>query len=279
MQRTLAAFVRGLTGVFHPRMLLLTLVPFLIAGALWAAVGWFLWDDWVALLSQGVAATRDSAVVSWMLKFMGGDGVRTLLAPLLGMLLVVPLVAATALVLISVAGMPFILRHVGERAYPTLARQRGATLLGSIGNALLVTILWALLWVITIPLWFIPIVGAIIPLLISGWATSRLMSFDALAEHADAGEHRELRRVHRWPLFALGVLMGCFAMAPTLLWMFGALAVIFLPVTALVAIWLYALVFVVSGLAFAHYSLGALAAHRARQPQVKNNDTPPLIQA
>jgi hypothetical protein len=279
MQRTLLAFVKGLTGVFHPRMLLLTLVPFLLAGAIWAVVGWFLWDDWIALLSQGVAATRDSAVVSWMLKFMGGDGVRTLLAPLLGMLLVVPLVAATALVMISVAGMPFILRHVGERAYPTLARRRGASLVGSVGNAVVVTALWALLWIITIPLWFIPLVGAIIPLLISGWATSRLMSYDALAEHADAEEHGALRRAHRWPLFALGVLMGCFAMAPTLLWMFGALAVLFLPVTALVAIWLYAVVFVISGLAFAHYSLGALAAHRAHAPQTHKNETAPLIQA
>ena len=89
------------------------------------------------------------------------------------------------------------------------------------------------------------------------------MAYDALAEHADRDEWRRLVRRHRWPLLAIGAITGAMGAAPTLLWLGGALSVIFFPILAGGAIWLYVLVFVFTGLWFEHYCLAALAQQRA----------------
>ena len=70
------------------------------------------------------------------------------------------------------------------------------------------------------PLWFVPPLVLIVPPLIWGWLTYRVMGFDVLAEHASREERRQLharaplaaarhRRRHRLPrrgaVAALGV--------------------------------------------------------------------------
>jgi cell division protein FtsW (lipid II flippase) len=61
--------------------------------------------------------------------------------------------------------------------------------------------------------------------------------------------------------------MAAFGSVPTLLWIAGALAVLLLPAMALIAVWLYGAVFVLSGLAFTHYCLEALQRHRTQALQ------------
>ena len=100
----------------------------------------------------------------------------------------------------------------------------------------------------------------------SGWLTYRVMSYDALADHASVEERRVLMRAHRWPLLAIGIAAGAMVAAPTLLWLGGALSVILFPLLAGVSIWLYVLVFVFCGLWFQHYTLSALASLRQPPP-------------
>uniref|UniRef100_UPI002FDF78D7 EI24 domain-containing protein n=1 Tax=Noviherbaspirillum sp. TaxID=1926288 RepID=UPI002FDF78D7 len=95
-----------------------------------------------------------------------------------------------------------------------------------------------------------------------GWLTYKVMAYDALAEHATREEYRHIMRRHRWPLLLIGALTGAMGAAPTLLWLGGALSVIFFPLLAGGAIWLYVLVFVFTGLWFTHYCLDALAEYR-----------------
>jgi hypothetical protein len=61
-------------------------------------------------------------------------------------------------------------------------------------------------------------------------------------------------------------------------WAAGALALVFAPLLAVVAIVLYALVFVFAGLWFAHYLLAALQALRAAPVQaVDDRDLSPPV--
>jgi hypothetical protein len=112
---------------------------------------------------------------------------------------------------------------------------------------------------------FPPLTFVIQPVL-WGWLTYRVMAYDALADHADAEERKTILRRHRWQLLTIGVITGAMGAAPTLLWLGGALSVIFFPVLAAGAIWLYVLVFVFTGLWFQHYCMHALRQHRAMQP-------------
>jgi hypothetical protein len=105
----------------------------------------------------------------------------------------------------------------------------------------------------------------IIPPLIWGWLTYRVMSFDALADHASPQERRKVIKEHRMPLLGIGVVCGYLGAAPTVLWASGVMFLVFAPVLVVVAIWIYTLVFAFSSLWFAHYCLAALQKMRVEQ--------------
>ena len=127
-------------------------------------------------------------------------------------------------------------------------------LLWSLGSSLLALVAI----VLSIPLWFIPPLVLILPPLIWGWLTYRVMAFDALALHADAEERRTLFRRYRAQLLGMGVLAGYLGAAPSLVWasgvFFAAAFVILVPL----AIWIYTLIFAFSSLWFTHFCLSAL---------------------
>jgi fatty acid desaturase len=89
------------------------------------------------------------------------------------------------------------------------------------------------------------------------------MAYDALADFADADERRAILNRQRWSLLAIGVVTGSLGAVPGLLWLGGVVSVILFPLLAALAIWLYLLVFVFSGLWFQHYCLDALARLRS----------------
>ena len=103
-----------------------------------------------------------------------------------------------------------------------------------------------------------------LPPLIWGWLTYRVMAFDALADHASAEERREVFQMHRGKLLAMGIVCGYLGAAPSLLWASGALFAAAFVILVPLAIWIYTLVFAFSSLWYAHYCLAALLALRAQ---------------
>jgi len=90
-----------------------------------------------------------------------------------------------------------------------------------------------------------------------------VMAYDALSDFADQEELHAIRSSQRFPLLVIGVVTGSLGAAPGLLWLGGVMSVIFFPALAAVAIWLYLLIFVFSGLWFQHYCLDALVRRRS----------------
>jgi hypothetical protein len=117
--------------------------------------------------------------------------------------------------------------------------------------------------VVSIPLWLVPPLILLLPPLIWGWLTYRVMTFDALAEHASREERRQIFRQHRMWLLAMGVVTGYLGAAPSIVWASGALFAAAFVLLVPVAIWIYTLVFAFSALWFAHYCLAALEKLRA----------------
>jgi hypothetical protein len=123
----------------------------------------------------------------------------------------------------------------------------------------------------------IPPVVLIVPPLIWGWLTYRVLSFDVLADHADRAERRTLMQRHRWPLLAAGILTGYLGAAPSLLWAFSALTLILAPVLVVLSVWLYTLVFAFSTLWFAHFLMAALAKLRSEGVAASEERAPDLL--
>ena len=263
MNRLLDAFWRAAAYCLHPRVIVLSLAPLLLAGGMTLAIGYFFWEPAVA----GMRATLEGwalidALLTW-LEGLGGSGLRALIAPLVIVALALPVIVVLSLLLVALFMAPALVALVAKRRFADLEARRGAALWQSVLWSLGCTLLALLALVLSIPLWFVPPLVLIVPPLIWGWLTYRVMAFDVLAEHASVDERRTILREHRWPLLAIGVITGYLGAAPTLLWALGAAALIFAPLLVLVSVWLYTLVFAFAALWFAHYALAALQQLRS----------------
>lgn len=265
MQRVTRTFGRAVLSLLHPRMLLLTVAPFVLSLVVWGAALWFGLQpaiDWLETWLTDYQWFRSTAEA---LGSLGLGAVKTVLVPLVAMWLLLPLMIVTALSFVAVLAMPAVARHVGRRRFPTLMRRGEGGFFGSVWTSLSSFAIFVLLWIVTLPLALIPPLTLLIQPLLWGWLTCRVMAYDALADHATEEERRSILREHRISLLAIGVMTGALGTLPTLLWLGGVLTFVLLPVLAAGSIWLYVLVFTLTGLWFSHYCLDALEAQRAAQ--------------
>lgn len=257
------AFLRAAGHVLLPRVLGMTLLPLLAMTAVALGLGYFFWSGAVDAMR---AALQGWAFIGWLdghLQLGWDGGLAGLLAPFFVVALATPVIALTSLVVVSMLMTPALTRLVAERRFAQLARQRGASLAGSIAWSAGSLLLAVLALILSLPLWLIPPLVLILPPLIWGWLTYRVMSFDALAEHASQQERKTILRRHRASLLAIGIISGYLGAAPSVVWASGVVFAALFAVLVPVAIWIYTLVFVFSSLWFAHYCLEALRQLRA----------------
>ncbi|KWT66069.1 putative transmembrane protein [Variovorax sp. WDL1] len=246
-------------------MIVLSLLPLGLMVLLAALLGYFYWDATVAWTREALEAWPLLASFwGWIGRLFSGD-VTSVVAPMVVVIAATPLIVVVALLVVSGLMAPALTRLVAERRFPALEQKKGASFVGSVFRSLGLTVLALLALVVSMPLWLIPPLVLILPPLIWGWLTYRVMSFDALAEHASPEERATLLRDHHLPLLGIGVLCGYLGAAPSIVWASGLLFVAAFLVLAPLAIWIYTLVFAFSALWFSHYCLDALAKLRAQR--------------
>ena len=262
MRAVLNAYGRALLAQLHGRMILLSLLPFLLSVLLW---GLLLWQGLQPLVDglRGLFVEHDVFGLSrGVLEAVGLGALYAVIVPLIAMFLLLPLMILTALLFIGVAAMPAVGRHVGARHFAQLEKKRGGSFVGSLRTSCAAFLVFVLGWLLTLPLYVFPPLALLAQALLWGWLTCRVMAYDALADYASADELRTLMRLHRWPLLAIGLASGAAGALPGLLWMGGVMSVVFFPFLAMLAIWLYVIIFIFTGLWFTYYCLEALAGLR-----------------
>ncbi len=263
MSLFLDSFWRALAYCLQPRVIALSFLPLLLLAVLSVGLFWLFWDS--AALGLQVWLS-DWALMESLTRWLDGVAMghlRTVLAPLLLIMLTLPLMIVLSLLAVAWLATPSIVKLVAERRFPALAQRRGGTFAGSLLQGLGSALLALLAMILTLPLWLIPPLAIVLPPLIWGWLTSRVMVYDALALHASPQEREELMRRHRYRLLSIGVLSGFMGAAPGLIWAVGAMAVVLAPLLVPLAIWIYTFVFIFAALWFTHYGLAALALMRA----------------
>ena len=231
MKLLIDSFWRAAAYCLHPRVIALSLMP---------------------LVLMAVAA-------------LGLGSLKALLVPLLIVFVAMPLIVIVSLLLVAAMMAPSMLNLVAERRFPALERRHGGSTTAGVFASLGATLVALVALVLSIPLWFVPPLVLILPPLIWGWLTYKVMTYDVLAEHATKEERREVIQRHRSALLGMGVLTGYLGAAPSLLWASGVLFLALAPVLVPVAIWLYTLVFAFAALWFSHYALQALQTLRAER--------------
>ncbi|MBB5401504.1 MULTISPECIES: EI24 domain-containing protein [Paraburkholderia] len=263
MNDLLRSFGRALASALHPRMLWLTFKPFIVATVGWGLLLWFFWQTVTGATRTWLDDWSFTATLYHLFDVLGFSTLHAVIAPFIVIAMAIPLIVVTVLLLIAMLSMPAVIRFLAARQFAGLEIRRGGTWYGSLGQALWTTLLCLVLLIVTLPLWLVPPFFALIPPLLWGWLTYRVMTYDALALHATRDERRELVRRHRLPLLLIGVVSGLLGSLPTLLWASSVWLVVLFPVITTVTIWIYAFILVFSALWFGNYCLRALQRMRA----------------
>ncbi len=276
MSKLLDSFWRAVMYCLHPRVIALSVLPLVIMAALSLGLGYFFWSDAVEFVRQQLG---DHEMVNTMVGWLEGLGLsslRLVLAPALLLFLAIPVIVVVSLLFVAIFMTPAMVALVAQRRFPQLERKKGGSLLASLFWSLGSTLMAMVAMVLSIPLWLIPPLILILPPLIWGWLTYRVMSYDALVDHASSSERRQIFREHRGALLGIGVLSGYLGAAPSLIWASGAMFVAMAPLLVPLAIWIYTLVFAFSSLWFSHYALAALEALRKKNNDLSSAGIPPL---
>lgn len=272
------AFWRAVAYCLHPKVIVLSLLPLLLAAGLSGGLAYFYWESAV----DGLRTTLDSwLIIDSLLRWLGsigGEGFRTVLVPIIIISLAVPVIVVVSLVLVALLMTPALVTLVANRRFPQLERRKGAAFWQSVLWSLGCTVAALFALLLSVPLWLIPPLVMILPPLIWGWLSFRVFAFDVLADHASTEERRQLMREHRAPMLLMGVICGYLGAAPSLVWAFGVIAVVLWPLLVVVTVWIYTLVFAFAALWFAHYALAALEKLRMLEtvlPPAPEGSIPP----
>lgn len=272
------SFWRALAYCMRPRVMLLSVLPLLLMGGLFLGLGYLYWNT----ATESVRLWLESAswlgsISSWLVS-LGLVKLETVLAPLMLVFVVTPLIVVLSLLIVSLMMTPALTALVAEKRFPALERSQGGSMIASLWWSLTSALLALIAMLVSTPLWLIPPLILILPPLIWGWLTYRVMAFDALADHATREERQEIFRRHRLPLLGVGVFCGYLGAAPSMMWASGVVFIALAPVMVPLAIWVYTLVFALSSLWFAHYCLAALQALRLeRVVDRRANPVSPLV--
>jgi Etoposide-induced protein 2.4 (EI24) len=226
---------------FHPKMLSLLFLPWLVALLLWALIGFFAWTPITQLFSTLLFGGDSGGWVYSTLAKWGFTGAKDFVANSLTLMLLVPLAFASAMVFVAVFAMPAVIRYLSAVTYRDVARQGDLALAGSMWNALRALLIFIPGYILTIPLWFVPIAGLLVPWLWWAWLNARVMRFDSLAEHATPAERTKIVNAQSKQYGLIALVIGALNYIPPL----------------------FLLTPVLSALAFAHFSLSTLRSERS----------------
>jgi hypothetical protein len=267
MKLLLDSFWRAAMYCLHPRVMALSLLPLLCLTVLGGALGYFFWSGAVeavrlALEDSGFFST----LLDWITRF-GLQSFRAAVAPIVVIAVATPVLILLVMLMVSLMMTPALIQLVAQRRFGSLAKadNTALTFVRSLAWSVGSTLMASVVLVISMPLWLIPPLIMILPPLIWGWLTYRVMSFDALSNHATVDERRAVMKQHRSSLLLMGIVAGFLGAMPSLIWALGAMVAVFAVVLLPVMLWLYTLVFAFSSLWFIHYGLAALEQYRAAQ--------------
>jgi CysZ protein len=235
------AFRSALKDLMRPKVLLMVAVPMVCAMLLWTLIGWYFWTPLTQWVDGVLLGTRAGQwIAGW------SPGVMRFSAAVIALALLAPGVVITAMVITEFFTMPGLVNFVAQQYYPQLKREHGGTVAGSVANSLVAILIFAFLWLVTLPLWFTGIGALLVPMFNSAYLNQRIFRHDALSDHASRDELRELNTGHRRRFYLLGLMLAVFLYVPV----FNLLAP------------------ALTGLAFTHYQLERLARLRLSQQLV-----------
>ena len=177
MTRTLLdSFWRAAAYCLHPKVIALSLAPLAVVGGGIALLGYFFWETAVDAVRGSLEQWSLLASFFAWLASVGAGNFQSVFAPLVIVALAIPLCVVASLVVVAWLMTPAMVRLVELRRFPALQRRQGAGFLAEPRPGRSAAPLVALLALAaSLPLWFIPPLVLVLPPLIWGWLTYRVL--------------------------------------------------------------------------------------------------------
>mgnify|MGYP000894226869 CR=1 FL=1 len=157
MSEIVLAMGRSLRTLGRGRVWLLFFGPAVVAVVVWIGLTVFALESLIGLLV-------DQPPLTWLAGW-GAVWLAKLGAVLGGWLLILAAAFVTAMLLAAIFVMPLLLDHVALADYPELARAGKDSLLAGAWNSIAAVLLYAVGWLLTLPLWLLPGLGLLLPIL------------------------------------------------------------------------------------------------------------------
>lgn len=261
------SFWRALLDCFRGKVIAWSLFPLVLLAVMAALFGWLWWDTALSTVQHWLEhAGWLQSLWAW-LEQSGAGSASSIIAGVLIILVATPVMVMISLGVVAVVMTPRMVELVAQRRFAHLARKQGGNWISSALWAMASTAVALVALLVSIPLWLVPPLVLILPPLIWGWLTYRVMTYDALSEHASKAERQLLFEQHRYRLLLMGVVCGFVGAAPSVIWASGVLFAAAFWLLIPVGVWIYALVFAFSSLWFAHYGLAALQQLRGAEAE------------
>lgn len=235
-KKILVAEILGQTlkSLFYPQVFLLLFLPLLISIIFVSVTLWLTWGFWAAIFNQGLIfvdpflQTFFSSLPLFIIQIF------QLLSPLVSILLFLaalalafPVVMIFNLALTSLLSSRYLAYCIASRDFPDL-QQKGRPRMGlSMWITLRSSFLYLLIWLLTLPLWLIPLVQLVLPILLTGWLNRQICTFTALTDFANDEEIQSLELKTASQGYILGLITAGFNYIP--------FAVFFSPILTLIA--------------------------------------------
>jgi len=208
MPEVIFALLRTLNTLMQGRVWRAVLAPAVFSLVLWLGLAWWGLASLVGWLMDMPPMTL---LVAW-----GAIWVAQLLAYMGAWMLVFALAYLTSSVLAAIFIMPSLIKLLAATDYSDVAAMGADSFVGAVGNSLRATVLFVVGWLLMVPLWLIPGMSLILPVLLMGWYNRRTFAYDALSLHATEAEWRRLYQENKRGLFMLGLVMALLAHVPVL---------------------------------------------------------------
>lgn len=216
MDDVVVALMRTLGSLRRGRIWVYVLAPALVSLVLWIALAIHGLGSLVTwLLTHEPMTTLAAWGVAWL---------ATILAYMGAWMAIFALAYLTASLLAAIIVLPLLLKHLADTDYRDVAPMGKDSFVAAAVNSVIASVLFVLGWLVTLPLWIVPGMSLIVPLLLMAWYNRRTFAYDALSMHATEQEWSALKRPTRLPMFMLGLVMALLAHVPVIGLLVPALA-------------------------------------------------------
>ncbi|MBX3617460.1 EI24 domain-containing protein [Nitrosomonas sp.] len=205
------AIVSAFRDLVRFKIAWIILWPIIASILFWFFAGYFFYDTfstWIHLF------LNETKIFEWIISLQS-DWLESFILGLIDVVVFIPLVVITTLVLTAIFVMPALIKIVAKQYYPDLKREYGGTISGSIVNAIVASVGFIAIWVITLPLWAVG-AGIIVPIVAASFMNQQLFRYDALSEHANKFEFDRICSENRYSLWSLGLFTSLIQFIPFL---------------------------------------------------------------